>query len=409
MSNLALQRSFIAAHVTRKMVTLKPNVPKKKKFFSLKFTFQPENSKAKVSKKFFLATLDLSAQFVNTTMTKITSAGTVEPEKRTLPSSRKLSSELKSSIRQHITKFPTVPSQYCRKDTNRQYLQQGLNVAEMHRLYKEDCERDKLPSAKHWVYDHIFHTEFNLSFYQPKKEQCDLCTKFEKSSDAEKIVLKNEMERHKFSKELSRKAKDDAKLMAQQDSQCYVACFDLQLILVTTKSTSSQLYYKRNLATYNLSIPETRNKQGLCYMWHEGIGKRGAINIASCVYNFIIERHSTGVKKFVFFRNNCGGQYKNKTIVSMYIHAVRTLQVTTEHFYLKRGHIQNKADSIHATIEKASKNIDMFCPQQWYTVVQIAKKSNPQYVVKEMEGFMLNFDDTSSHYCMSVSKDISGT
>ena len=112
------------------------------------------------------------------------------------------------------------------------------------------------------------------------------------------------MERHKLSKELSRKAKDEAKLMAQQDSQCCVACFDLQQILVTSKSMSSQLYYRKKLATYNLSIFETRNKQGLCYMWHEGVGKRGTTNIALCVYNFIIERHSMGVKKFVFFSDN---------------------------------------------------------------------------------------------------------
>ncbi len=111
--------------MTKKIITLRPNVPQKRKFF--------------------LDTLDISAQFVNTTMTKVTSAGTVEPEKKTLPPSTKLSNELKNSIRQHITKFPTMPSHYCRKDINQQYLQQGLNVAELYRLYKEDRI---LPSAK---------------------------------------------------------------------------------------------------------------------------------------------------------------------------------------------------------------------------------------------------------------------
>ncbi len=121
------------------------------------------------------------------------------------------------------------------------------------------------------------------------------------------------MERHKLSKELSRKVKDEAKLMAQLDSQCCVACVDLQQILVTPKSITLQFYYRRKLATYNLSIFKTRNKQGLCYMWHESIEKRGTTNIALCIYNFIIQHHSMRVKKIVFFSDNCGAQNKNKT------------------------------------------------------------------------------------------------
>jgi hypothetical protein len=142
-------------------------------------------------------------------------------------------------------------------------------------------------------------------------------------------------------------------------------------------------------------------------MWHKGVAKRGAANIASCVYDFILDRHRNNVKNFAFFSDNCGGQNKNRTIVSMCIHATRTLGVYIDHYFVEKGHTQNEAGSVHVTIEKAAKHVNIYSSQQWYTLVQIAKKQQPHYAVKEMEGLMLNFDKLAAHYyCVSVSKDV---
>jgi hypothetical protein len=127
------------------------------------------------------------------------------------------------------------------------------------------------------------------------------------------------------------------------------------------------------------------------------------------VYNFILERLENGIEKFIFFSDNCGGQNKNKTMVGMFLHVIRTKSVQIIHYFLEKGHTQNEADSIHATIEKAAKRVNVFCPQQWYAVVQTAKKQRPYYNVREMEGLMLNFAEVSSHYCGNVSKDVYGS
>ena len=90
----------------------------------------------------------------------------------------------------------------------------------------------------------------------------------------------------------------------------------------------------------------------------------------------------------------------------MYIHVVRTLKIIVDHYFMEKGHIQNEADSIHALIERTAKTINVYTTQQWYTVVQTAKKTDPSYRVKEMETSMLNFDKLGSHYCATATKDV---
>ena len=79
------------------------------------------------------------------------------------------------------------------------------------------------------------------------------------------------MEEHLKSKTMCRQIKEQEKLRAQTDRNVNVACFDLQQVLTTPHSMSSQLYYRRKLATFNLTGFDMGNKRGHCYMWHEDI------------------------------------------------------------------------------------------------------------------------------------------
>ena len=43
------------------------------------------------------------------------------------------------------------------------------------------------------------------------------------------------------------------------------------------------------LSTYNLTVFELGTKKGNCFMWHEGVGKRGSTNIASCIWKYLTD------------------------------------------------------------------------------------------------------------------------
>ena len=93
---------------------------------------------------------------------------------------------------------------------------------------------------------------------------------------------------------MCRELKEQEKLRAQNDHTVKAACYDLQQVLTTPHSMSSQLYYRRKLATYNLTVFDLAKKDGYCYMWHEGVAKRGASNIASCVWKYMAANTESG-------------------------------------------------------------------------------------------------------------------
>src|SRR5689334_18523394 len=74
-------------------------------------------------------------QMVKTTPKKLTSAGTVGLERRTLPAVQRLSEDVRNSIHQHIGKFPTrVVCVYCEERA------QQVRMTEEHAWNKlDDC------------------------------------------------------------------------------------------------------------------------------------------------------------------------------------------------------------------------------------------------------------------------------
>jgi len=404
LGNLSDQREYLVRHVIRKPVKSKsknsPNHNHVKKF-SFHYSFVVKNTTISVCKIFFLHTLAISQQMVHTTCNKLADNGHLQTEKRCSPSTRKLSSELRNDIRDHINKFPTIESHYCRKNSRKAYLAQGLTLAEMYRLYTQECSLSGKPVAKQWAYNDIFHNEFNLGFYKPKKDQCDFCMKYKHLDDDGRASIADKMEKHQQNKTLVRELKSKLKEQAKTDQEINVACFDLQQVLLTPHSMSSQLFYRRKLSTFNLTVYDIGTKSGYCYMWHEGVARRGANNIASCVWNYINHMNEKSKTEFHFFTDNCCGQNKNKLILSMYFHAVKTLNVERIcHYYLEKGHTENEGDSMHSTIEAAAKNVNIFSPMQWYTVAGTAKKSGTRYLVVEMEGQMKDFKGLSEKYTM---------
>jgi len=157
------------------------------------------------------------------------------------------------------------------------------------------------------------------------------------------------------------------------------------------RTMSSQLFYRRKLATYNLTVFELGTKKGNCYMWREGVGKRGSTNIASCIWKHLtdIPNQTVRGRNLFFFSDNCTGQNKNKVIAALYLHAVRTLNVQNIcHYYFEHGHTQNEGDSVHALIERSANRmtVNVYDPSRAH-----GEEKGEPYRVTEMKGQMLDF------------------
>nr|CAI5847551.1 unnamed protein product [Callosobruchus analis] len=77
----------------------------------------------------------------------------------------------------------------------------------MYCLYLEYCQDNNITNiSTESIYRQIFNTEFNLSFFIPKKDLCDTCHNFE-NLPVEKKSEMEEYQQHLRNKELSRQIK----------------------------------------------------------------------------------------------------------------------------------------------------------------------------------------------------------
>lgn len=241
-------------------------------------------------------------------------------------------------------------------------------------------------------YRDIFNTEFNIAFFKPKKDQCDLCTQYTNSNITEKETLQQRYDEHLQNKQKVRELKDQDKNRAQQkeNNQLRVCCFDLQKVLQTPQAKSSAMYYKRKLSVYNFTIFSIGDREGYCYVWTEHEAKRGSNEIASCVLDFIGRRAKEGVHNFVFYSDNCGGQNRNRYLYSMYVYAASKYNVHIIHRFLEKGHTQSEGDSMHARIETKSAGREIYTPQQWIEIIKTAR-GNPYVVIEVDREMIYNF------------------
>ena len=159
--------------------------------------------------------------------------------------------------------------------------------------------------------------------------------------------------------------------------------FDLQKVLQTPQMKVSNMYYNRKLATYNFTVYDMTSKEAKCFMWHEGLAKRGSNEIASFVYRYMKDMPQS-VQEINFFSDTFGGQQRNSNFSMMCLFSVQNFPLKIiNHKYFESGHSQMEGDSVHSTIERATKNLDVYTPNDWCSAVRMAKRTEPRYEVIE--------------------------
>ena len=83
--------------------------------------------------------------------------------------------ENRSHVKYFLGTLPNMPSHYCRTNTTKRYLELIIqNKNALYKLYQVWCNENSKKVASKWLMHCVFE-KINLSFYQPKKDQCDIC------------------------------------------------------------------------------------------------------------------------------------------------------------------------------------------------------------------------------------------
>lgn len=199
------------------------------------------------------------------------------------------------------------------------------------------------------------------------------------------MLTPEDIERYKghiASKERAREEKEHDKERAKVNQSVYAATFDLEAVLYTPCSNVSQIFYKRKLACYNLSIYDLGSKDGTCYLWDESQAARGSSEIGTCIVTQL-QGLPRCVKHVILYSDCCTGQNRNQYITAGLLHALQNSGnlETIEQKFLESGHTQMECDSMHSTIEQAKKRASIFIPSQWDTIITMARKKHPYIVV----------------------------
>ncbi|KAJ8883533.1 hypothetical protein PR048_015377 [Dryococelus australis] len=329
------------------------------------FYFEFEGSRTRVCKTFFMNMSYVSSKMVYSTCKKKKNIeGIVEKDGRGRHGNcgRAVEPDLKAFIRELIESFPTLDAHYCRELIQKKvYLREsefGYNV------HDTKCMEVERPYGKQHMYESIFNTEYNISFQQPKKDQCSRCEPFKNLNEEDKLEHKELFYIHKLEKELSRNGKElDIHMASENNTQ--VVCFDMQAVLPVPCVDANLFYYKHGLSCYNFTVYNIVKKQ------------RTLLLLAlRYIYNYL---RSFPTEHVVFYCDNCAGQNRSKFMTALFIHCllnIREIESITQRF-LVVGHMQNEGDAMHTLIERERKRAlrggRIYVPGQIILIIQLAK------------------------------------
>lgn len=352
------------------------------------FFFRLAEQNIRVCKIFFMNTLDITSSVIRSVVekkNKMVDVLLMEEDQRGKHQHQKsVDDSIKNGIKAHINSIPIIESDYTPSNTSiKHFICGSKSISDIYRDYVQICKDQKIPFGNYKLFYRIFTTEFNISFFSPKKDLCDVCTMYNNTKGDKKYNLKNEYDIHLKEIELSRTEKNNDKLKPD----VIVAVYDFQAIMTLPQENSSVFYYKSKLNVFNFTIYDMKEHTSDCYVWDESHGKRGGNEINTCVLQFLKMIETD--KDVIFYSDNCAGQQKITFILCLYLYAVQELNIRSiTHKFLIKGHTQNEGDVVHSLIEsnvkKQLESGPMYTSESFASVIRNCKKTGSQFFVHKM-------------------------
>lgn len=332
-----------------------------------------------VCKKAFCSLLGIGKSRVDRLVKKITSNefSPVNLRGKHMNRPNKLSEDVIFKIHSHIDSFPKRSSHYSRHDNNNtQYLSPDLNVSKMYKLFLQMHEKDTFdklengdltckPVVKYKRYDKYMKENFNLSFGYPRTDTCQICDRLKVLIDQEinteiKQQLEVEKQIHLSKAEVFY---SDLKLYGDEAkaNECIeMLTFDFQQNFPLPHIPSGDVYYKRQLWSYNFCIFSGKTGKSYHFMYDVTIGKKGKNDVISFINYFFKNLLSPYVKKIYLFPDNCSGQNKNNALFKFLYTVVKSKIYGINHIihrYPESGHSFLPCNRCFGQIEKKKENV----------------------------------------------------
>lgn len=135
-------------------------------------------------------------------------------------------------------------------------------------------------------------------------------------------------------------------------------------------------------------------------MWDESTAGRGAHEIGSCLIKHFSMFNIKG-KKLIAVSDNCGGQNRNWTLVSVWLRLL-ALRVFEEiiHVFPQVGHTMLPSDRDFALVENYVRAHCqyVYSPEEWEEVLRNSQKKRPFVVYRMQQKDFLKVSDMRNYY-----------
>lgn len=364
---------------------------------SFQYYLKIEAGKHQVCKHTFLGTLGIKERMVRHWVNEGSVFGTLSKQddinnnktkkKNTSVHSVEQNKKLEY-LRQFLDSLPKMESHYCRKKSNKLYLEEDFkSKTDIFQLYKNKClDEDVLPLSISTFLKEF--DEMNLALFKPRKDQCDLCCGY-KMHQIEESVYQD----HILAKDHARKEKDLDKKKAE-DQAIYCFTMDVQAVKLCPQLQASALYYKTKLQVHNFTIYNLSTHACKNFVWNETEGELCCSVFVTCIVKHLAAVLETDKKPIVLYSDSCGYQNKNNVLSNALSILATKFDTVIEQKFLEKGHTQMECDSSHSLIERRLKGKDIFLPTDYINIIKDARKKPVPLEVEYLDhSYFLNFDN----------------
>ncbi|GFN79535.1 hypothetical protein PoB_000604100 [Plakobranchus ocellatus] len=221
-------------------------------------------------------------------------------------------------------------------------------------------------------------------FQKPSLDTCKTCDKLEMDSRTNPLDgnINREQELHLRKAEAGQEImKNDFEASKANNGQWTIA-FDFQQTLPTPHINTSVTFYSRQLWTNNLGIHDICNR--IMHMWSEDVARRGSNEVLSSLNRYFSNK-ALDASNRIAWSDSCGGQNKNKDIISFWYYLVHVKQIfkSIENKFAIPGHTFLLCERDFGVIEKKKgKYQQCTIPRGGIALWKKAKTNNPFQVVR---------------------------
>lgn len=180
-----------------------------------------------------------------------------------------------------------------------------------------------------------------------------------------------------------------------------VLSFDYQQNMPLPHIPSGDVFYKRQVWSYNFCIYSGKTGQSYFFMYDESVGKKGQNEVISFLNYYLENLLHQGIQTLYLFADNCSSQNKNTAL----IHYLYTI-IQSEAFGLKQiiqrypepGHSFLPCDRCFGLIEQQKRKIErVYIPSTYQEMVKntCVRRFN---VINVTQRFIYNFSEYLKPY-----------